>query len=151
MDTHERELLFSAKRHHWETPPSLFEGLSREFPIVVDVGADKSNRLVERYVGPHADALDPETPWGEPGEWAYCNPPYGRMVGEWIARAVSEQARGVNIIMLLPARTDTAWFHQLVYPHAEIRFLRGRLHFRMLGEDLGPAPFPSMVCIFRAG
>ena len=51
--------------------------------------------------------------------------------------------------MLVPARTDTKWFHDYIYGKAEVRFLRGRLHFVYAGEAMNAAPFPSMVVVFR--
>ena len=80
----------------------------------------------------------------------YVNPPYGRDVGRWVAKARTTAASGVTVVMLLPARTDTRWFHADVYGVAEIRFLKGRLRFRLRGLSLHPAPFPSMVVVFRA-
>jgi site-specific DNA-methyltransferase (adenine-specific) len=82
-------------------------------------------------------------------EWGtstYCNPPYGRYVGEWIEKGIKESRQGKTIVFLLPARTDTKWFHDLILPYAkEIRFIRGRLQFKK-GQQ---APFPSMLIIFK--
>jgi site-specific DNA-methyltransferase (adenine-specific) len=73
----------------------------------------------------------------------WCNPPYGRNISQWIKKAAESQC---TVVMLLPARTDTKWFHDYVYNNAEIRFIRGRLKF---GGSINNAPFPSMVAIFR--
>lgn len=76
-----------------------------------------------------------------------CNPPYGREIGKWVQKAWEEhKTSGNTIVMLLPARTDTRWFHEFIYGQAEIRFMRGRLKF---GNATNSAPFPSMVVIFR--
>ena len=84
----------------------------------------------------------------------FCNPPYGREIGKWVKKAYMTQKAAQNykcitlIVMLLPARTDTKWFHEYIYnkENVEIRFLKGRLKF---GDSKNAAPFPSMVVIFR--
>lgn len=72
----------------------------------------------------------------------YCNPPYGREITKWVKKAAEEDALTV---MLIPARTDTRWFHDYIYQKREIRFLKGRVNF---GDGTGGAPFPSMIVIF---
>ncbi len=75
------------------------------------------------------------------------NPPYGRQVGEWIRKARESASAGATVVALLPARTDTKWFHEFIYySNAEIRFLKGRLKF---GRSTENAPFPNMVVIWR--
>ena len=71
------------------------------------------------------------------------NPPYGREIGKWVKKASESNA---TVVCLLPARTDTRWFHDYIYGKAEIRFVRGRLKF---GNSKNTAPFPSMVVVFR--
>ena len=81
-------------------------------------------------------------------EWTgvcWCNPPYGRKIGQWVKKAAESDA---TVVMLIHARTDTAWFHDYIYGKAEIRFVRGRLRF---GGSKINAPFPSMVVVFRGG
>lgn len=73
----------------------------------------------------------------------WCNPPYGRQIGEWVKKAAES---GAPVVMLLPARTDTRWFHDYIYGKAELRFVRGRLKF---GDSRNSAPFPSMIAIFN--
>lgn len=72
----------------------------------------------------------------------WCNPPYGRQIGAWVKNAAEVDS---TVVMLLPARTDTAWFHDYIYGKAEIRFIRGRLK---VGGSKNSAPFPSMVVVF---
>ena len=86
-----------------------------------------------------------------PPEGTKCNPPYGREIGKWVQKAYTEHVHGdVTIVMLIPARTDTSYFHDYIYGKAEIRFLRGRLKFEdENGAAMNPAPFPSMVVIYR--
>lgn len=81
------------------------------------------------------------TPWK--GLRVFCNPPYGPGIGSWLARATEAELA----VFLLPARTDTRWFHEHVLPKAlEIRFIRGRLKF---GDATNSAPFPSMIVVFK--
>jgi site-specific DNA-methyltransferase (adenine-specific) len=75
----------------------------------------------------------------------FCNPPYGREIKNRVKKWY--EASGGEIVMLLPARTDTSWFHDYIYHKAEIRFIRGRLKF---GDGKNSAPFPSMVVVFRS-
>lgn len=85
----------------------------------------------------------------ELGGAVFCNPPYGREIGKWVAKAAREAEKGATVVLLLPARTDTAWFHDFLYGRAEIRFLRGRLRFCIDGIPGDAAPFPSMVAILK--
>ena len=81
------------------------------------------------------------------GVTCWCNPPYGREVGKWVRKAyISSKNEGSTVVMLLPARTDTKWFHEYIYNQSEIRFIKGRLKF---GGSANSAPFPSMVVVFR--
>jgi site-specific DNA-methyltransferase (adenine-specific) len=76
----------------------------------------------------------------------FCNPPYGTVLKHWVKKA--SEAQGGVVVMLIPARTDTQYFHNYIYQkeNVEIRFLKGRLKF---GGSSNSAPFPSMVVIFR--
>ena len=81
------------------------------------------------------------------GHRVSCNPPYGREIGRWVEKAYrTNEKHGNLVVMLLPARTDTKWFHEYIYHKAEIRFIRGRLKF---GGSKNSAPFPSMVVIYK--
>lgn len=80
----------------------------------------------------------------------FCNPPYGREIGKWVKKAYEEARGGYAVVLLIPARTDTAYFHDYIYGKAEIRFVRGRLRFTDDdGNAADPAPFPSMVVIYN--
>lgn len=146
---HNHKALLSSARQDWETPPALFETLQREFPFVRDIGACARNHLLPDYIGRGEDALDPDTRWGKPGDVVYCNPPYGRDLGLWAARAVEMAYDGVTVVMLVPARTDTRWWIRLAASADDIRLLPGRLKFRLNKQELHPAPFPSAVVILR--
>ncbi len=120
--------LYSSLQDHWRTPVSLFQALDSEFNFDLDpCPINGTNGLV--------------IPWA--GRRIFCNPPYGPEVRQWLGRAHEADLA----VYLLPARTDTIWFHEVVLPGAaEIRFLKGRLRF---GDGKGRATFPSMVCVFR--
>lgn len=78
----------------------------------------------------------------------FCNPPYGNKIKLWVEKCYRESLKeNTIVVMLVPARTDTKWFHDYVYNRAEIRFIKGRLKF---GNSKNSAPFPSMVVVFRS-
>ena len=123
---------FSSASDHWATPNDLYSVLNNEFhfnfdPCPLDGDGDGLAPLFCQWRGKRV----------------FCNPPYGRQVGKWIQRGMEAELA----VFLLPARTDTKWFHDLILPYAvEIRFLRGRLRF---GNAQHAAPFPSIVVIFK--
>lgn len=133
-----KEVMFSSKTDLWETPQDLFDKLDAEFHFDLDVCALPDNAKCKRYYTPETDGLSQK--WGG---CCWCNPPYGRQIGKWVKKA--SEAEG-TVVMLLPARTDTKWFHDYILGKAEIRFLKGRLKF---GGSNNSAPFPSMVVVFR--
>ena len=135
------ESLYSSKTDMWETPQDLFDELDKEFHFDLDVCATQENAKCNRYYTPEQDGLS--KPWDGT---CWCNPPYGRGIGQWVRRALFASFGGATVVMLLPARTDTKWFHDYIYKRAEIRFLKGRLKF---GNSKNSAPFPSMVVIFK--
>lgn len=131
-------ILFSSKSEMWETPQELFDNLNAEFHFTVDVCATKDNAKCEKFFTPEMDGLKQE--------WTgvcWCNPPYGRGIGKWMKKASEASA---IVVCLVPVRTDTKWFHDWVLNRAEIRFIRGRLHFN---GSKNSAPFPSMLVIYR--
>ena len=77
----------------------------------------------------------------------FCNPPYGMEIKKWVRKCYEESKKpNTVVVMLIPVRTDTAYFHDYIYKKSEVRFIRGRLKF---GDAKNSAPFPSMVVIFR--
>jgi site-specific DNA-methyltransferase (adenine-specific) len=137
------KLMTSSQRDDWETPQELFEKLEAEFRFTLDAAASAENAKCERYFTKEDNGL--EQSWD--GERVWCNPPYGRKVGEWVKKAAESKA---VTVMLLFARTDTTWFHEYVLenPRAEVRFVRGRIRF-VGAKDR--APIPSMIVVFRNG
>lgn len=136
-------VLFSSKKEEWETPQELFNSLNEEFNFNLDPCALPENAKCHKYFTPEEDGLIQN--WR--GHNVFCNPPYGRKISQWVEKAYKESKRkNTLVVMLLPVRTDTKYFHEFIYNKAkEIRFLRGRLRF---GNCRNSAPFPSMIVIF---
>lgn len=131
---------FMSERHDWETPQYLFDGLNAEFGFDLDVCATPMNAKCKRY---YTEADD-----GLAKKWegvCWMNPPYGREIGQWMQKALESSREGALVVCLVPARTDTTWWHRYAM-RGEIRFLRGRLRF---GGATNSAPFPSAIVIFR--
>ena len=134
--------LFTSNTDEWYTPIDFYEQLDKEFHFNLDPCATEQNHKCDKYFTKEINGLSQK--WG--GCRVFCNPPYGRVIGEWVKKAYEEsQQPNTLVVMLLPARTDTRWFHDYIYGKAEIRFIKGRLKFG--GSNQG-APFPSMVVIF---
>lgn len=132
--------LFSSHSTEWTTPQWLFDELNEEFNFTVDLCATKENRKCSKYYSSDNDGLTADIT----GERVFCNPPYGaKELPKWIKKCANSKCLSV---LLLPARTDTKAFHEFIYKKAEIRFIKGRLHF---GNSTNSAPFPSMIVIFR--
>lgn len=141
--------MYSSKTDEWETPQDFFDKLNAEFGFTLDVCATEDNAKCISWFDRGADALTKD--WGcippESGA-AFMNPPYGRVIGQWVAKARETAQAGRTVVCLLPARTDTAWWHtHVIGGKAEVRFCRGRLKF---GGSKNSAPFPSAIVIFRA-
>ena len=107
-------VMFSSETDMWETPKWLFDELDKEFHFDLDVCAIPENAKCEQYFTPETDGLSQE--WNGT---VWCNPPYGREIGKWVKKAAQSNC---TVVMLLPARTDTKWFHDYIYRKAEIRF-----------------------------
>lgn len=134
----------------WETPPELFAQLDAEFHFTLDVAASFENTKCARFCSTELSGLAAD--WSRDVCW--MNPPYGREIAVWMRKAFEESQRGATVVCLVPARTDTRWWHAYAERATERRFLKGRLRFRRNGELLGtrPAscPFPSAIVVFRA-
>lgn len=141
----QRNALFAHNTDDWKTPQDLFDVLDEEFHFGIDVCASAENRKCLNFFDKNDDGLRQN--WGGYGT-IWCNPPYGNVISWWVRKAVEEASKGHTTVMLIPARTDTRWFHDYVYkkPNVEIRFIKGRLKF---GGAKNSAPFPSMIVIFK--
>lgn len=136
--------MFSSKTDKWATPQKFFDELNEEFHFTLDPCADEINHKCEKYYTEEQDGLLQD--WG--GEVVFCNPPYGnKETGIWTKKCYEESLKpNTTVVLLIPARTDRKSFHDYIYGKAEIRFIKGRLKF---GDGKNPAPFPSMIVVFR--
>jgi phage N-6-adenine-methyltransferase len=138
--------LMSSLTDEWATPQNLFDELNAEFNFEIDVCANEFNAKCESYFSKEQNGLAQE--------WVgvcWMNPPYGREIGNWMRKAYSSAQSGqATVVCLVPARTDTRWWHDFAMK-GEFRLIRGRVKFvDAQGGGEKPAPFPSAVVIFRA-
>lgn len=147
-------VLFSSTRQDWETPQALFDELDAKYHFNLDPCSTDSNAKCEKHFTKRENGLLQD--WG--GRNVFVNPPYGRSDTEkWVHKAYKEsQKLNTTVVMLLPARTDTKWFHDYVYHKSEIVFIKGRIKFELGGKRItdaqgraASAPFPSMIVIYR--
>lgn len=139
--------LYSSKDDSWCTPQAFFDKLNKEFSFTLDAAATEKTKKCHACFTPETDGLSQS--WNIGGA-VFCNPPYGREIGKWVRKAYEESKRGATVVLLIPARTDTHYFHDYILGKAEIRFIRGRLKFTDEdGNARFPAPFPSMVVVYR--
>jgi len=133
-------------KQDWETPQWLFDMLNEEFHFTLDGAANAENSKCEWYIDEVTDALT--VPWGD--NIVFLNPPYGRgrMLEGWLEKGYEEAKKGVTSVWVLPASTDTYWWHDYVMEAAEIRFVNGRLHFSRTNKAAWMA---NVIAIFRPG
>ena len=141
-------VMYSSATELWATPQPVFDTLHAEFGFTIDVCAVEENAKCPRFFSPEQNGLMQK--WGgrHAPEVCWMNPPYGKDLPRWIEKACrSSREDGATVVCLIPARTDTRVWHDVIFPHAaEIRYLRGRLKF---GGAMNSAPFPSAVIVFR--
>ena len=139
--------LLSSQKMDGCTPQQFFDDLNAEFSFVADVAATEENKKAPICYTPENDGL--KNSW-QFGGAVFCNPPYGKEIGKWVKKAYEEACKGATVVLLIPARTDTGYFHDYIYGKAEIRFVRGRIKFAdQNGIAKFNAPFPSMVVIYN--
>ncbi|WP_314881371.1 DNA N-6-adenine-methyltransferase [Filifactor alocis] len=115
------DVLFSSKKMDWETPPKLFTKIDNIFNFTLDAAANKFNRKCDNFYTVETDGL--QRGWKQNNGAVWCNPPYGREISKWVEKAYLESiSHDTTIVMLLPARTDTKYFHDYIYGKAEIFF-----------------------------
>lgn len=134
--------LYTSNTDDWATPQELFDALNNEFEFTLDPCASPDNAKCVKYFTKEDNGLAQD--WT--GYRVFCNPPYGKAIALWVQKCAEEAKKGTLVVMLIPARTDTSYFHDFIYNKAEIRFIRGRLHFN---NSRNSAPFPSMIVIFN--
>tara|TARA_R110000824_G_scaffold337875_2_gene524430 strand:- start:407 stop:877 length:471 start_codon:yes stop_codon:yes gene_type:complete len=132
---------FSSKTSAWSTPQAFFDSLNEKWNFELDVCATIENAKVDHFFDEQEDGLSQD--WSPFVCW--MNPPYGREIAKWMAKALEESSKGATVVCLVPSRTDTAWWHDYAMK-GDIDFIRGRLKF---GGNKNSAPFPSAVVVFR--
>jgi phage N-6-adenine-methyltransferase len=137
------ESLFSSQSDEWSTPQDFFNRYDSIYHFTLDVASTDANAKCDNHFTIAEDGLKQN--WG--GQTVWLNPPYGRQIGKWVEKAYQESRQpNTTVVCLLPARTDTKWFHDYC-KRGTITFIRGRLKF---GGSRNSAPFPSMVVVFRS-
>lgn len=136
--------MFTSRTEEWATPQYVFDWLDKQFHFTLDVCATDSNSKCDNYITKEENGLT--TDWG--AEICFMNPPYGREIYKWMHKAMESAKKGATVICLVPARTDTKWFHETAMNADEIWFIKGRLKF---GNGKQSAPFPSCIIIFKPG
>jgi len=134
--------MYTSNKDDWETPDEIFDEYNTKFGFdIIDVCANENNHKCDNYFTQKDDGL--RLIWT--GK-CWMNPPYGREIGEWVKKAMySSLYTDAIVVGLLPARTDSKWFHDFVYGFSDIVFIRGRLKFKGAKWN---APFPSMIAIW---
>ena len=132
--------LMTSNTDLWSTPRDFFDDYNAIYHFDVDVCATAENALCAKFYSPEDDGLSKE--WNGV---CWMNPPYGREIGKWMKKAYESSLHGATVVCLVPARTDTAWWHDYAMK-GNIEFIRGRLKF---GSSKNSAPFPSAVVVFQ--
>ena len=133
---------FSSETNEWGTPQKFYEKLNDEFHFTLDPCSTHENHKCNKYYTQEDDGLSQD--WSN--EVVFMNPPYGREIKYWIQKAYEESLKGATVVCLIPARTDTTYWHNYIFGKAsEVRFVKGRLKF---GDGKNSAPFPSAVIVF---
>ena len=137
------EVHYSSKSNEWATPQNLFDELNDEFNFTLDPCATDENAKCSKYFTIEDDGLSKD--WSN--EVVFMNLPYGREIKKWIKKAYEESLNGTTVVCLIPARTDTTYWHDFIFDKTDdIRFLRGRLKF---GNSKNSAPFPSAIVVYQ--
>ena len=137
-----KKALFTSNSDEWETPLELYMRLNERFKFTLDPCSTKENHLCDKYYTKEENGLCKS--WE--GETVFVNPPYSK-IKLWVEKCYKEyETNGTTVVMLIPSRTDTRYFHEYIYHKAEIEFIKGRLHF---SNSKNSAPFPSMIVIYE--
>lgn len=118
--------MMSSTTDEWATPQDFFDGLNKEFGFGLDVCATAENAKCDAYYTKKQNGL--AQAWHKSAAVCWMNPPYGRQIGAWMKKAYEESQKGATVVCLVPARTDTAWWHDYAM-RGSVRFVRGRLKF----------------------
>ena len=145
MDKQTQDVMFSSKSNEWETPQDFFDKLNGALgPFTLDPCATDETAKCDTYFTQQDDGLFKD--WD--GQTVFMNPPYGREISTWMRKAYMESLKpGTRVVCLIPARTDTKYWHEYCMKAKEIHFVKGRLKF---GGSANSAPFPSAVVVFES-
>lgn len=162
--------MFTSNTDMWATPQDAFDKLNEEFRFTLDVCAVQENTKCERFFTPEIDGLAQvwsgvcwmNPPYGDPEQpckrnctkqkckkRGFCVNEYQPGIKDWVRKAYESSLQGATVVCLLPARTDTRWFHDYCMKAADIRFIKGRLQFINTEKKKDNAPFPNMIVVFR--
>lgn len=133
--------LFTSNSDEWFTPQTFFDEINKEFNFTLDAAATKENTKCKRFFNIDNNGLEQD--WS--GEVVWLNPPYSN-IKLWVEKAYNESLKGTKIVLLIPVRSDTKYFHSFIYGKAKLRFIKGRLKF---SDSKNSAPFPSMLVIYN--
>ncbi|MEO0924090.1 MAG: phage N-6-adenine-methyltransferase, partial [Pseudomonadota bacterium] len=141
--------IFSSASDLWGTPPELFRLLNESYDFKLDAAASDHNALCENYFTVDDDSLKQD--W-QPYRRIWLNPPYGRMIGDFMRKAYEESQRGCVVVCLVPARVDTRWWHDWVQNKGVAEFIKGRLYYvdhrHGPSKKTGTSPFPSALVTY---
>ena len=141
MDVH-----FSSKTNEWYTPKHIYDDLNAEFGFTLDPCCTPSSAKCSKYYTQEDDGLKQD--WSN--DTVFVNPPYGRDIKHWVKKSYEESLLGATVVLLIPARTDTSYWHDYIFDKAEIRFMRGRIKFERPDGVMGDsAPFPTAIVVYR--
>lgn len=164
MTAWNKDQLFSSKSIEWATPDDLFEALDEEFSFDLDAAASVSNNRCPHFMDVEIDSL--ASSWAQPGlvkdasgrivsapnvRTIFLNPPWGRTISAWLEKAFLESRhKGITVVCLIPACTDTRWFKNYVWKAAEVRLITGRPKFVREDGHTGPSPKGACLAIFTS-
>ncbi|WP_316042983.1 DNA N-6-adenine-methyltransferase [Lactiplantibacillus plantarum] len=147
MATMINKALFTSNKEDWETPQDFYDRLNAKYHFEWDLAASDDNAKCSCYFTRDDNSLEQD--WEGLSGNLFLNPPYGRELKLWVKKAATTGLKDKqNLVMLIPSRTDTSYWHDYIFNHAEIEFLRGRLKFEVDGVSGDSAPFPSAVVIY---
>lgn len=153
MNNNKISATLSSKSDEWETPKHIFNHFNFIYGLELDAAATKDNKLCANFYTLEDDALKQD--WSK-YKHVWCNPPYGRKIAAFVKKAYEESLKGCVVVMLIPSRTDTKWWHEYC-SQGSVKFLRGRLKFNNrtfpsykedMSHKISPAPFASAIVIF---
>ncbi len=149
MNTEIRQRFFSSKDQKWATPKGLFRRFDNVFRFKLDPCAVEKTAKCKIFFTPKTDGLKQQ--WHKIGN-AFVNPPFSKELYIWVKKSYLESKKGIVVVMLIPARTDTRAWHDFIFPNARILFIKGRITFEDQREGVkphsDPAFFPSALIVF---